>query len=379
MGLHATIERITRLSRPPANEETAKIQVMVPILADLGWDVHNSEGTGEVLWEHQVGPGTGTGNTGRVDIALVKTGSGGRLVCLIEAKSPGQDLAKHVDQLMRYAFHEGVDICVLTDGFTWWLYLPREAGLAESRRFAELKLRDSAPQQVADDFETFLGKTSLVSGEAEKRAKKVLQARLEVDRIKTEMPRIWQRMLSAPDRELVELLAQRVYDEVGLRPSPEHVAAVLQDKSVLRTSQGPGRKKSGPASGTTQVGGSGSSRKAAQQLSNRPKGAKRPAAVVLWGRTTGLKTWVDVLLVVAEAVYERHPHDFLERTEAMAGRKRPFTSVGQSELSESPREIASTGIFVEANFSAVDMEKKCRRLLELFGYPASDLEILMRE
>jgi len=351
---------------------------MVPILADLGWDVHNREGTGEVLWEHHVGPGTGTGKTGRVDIALARSGSAGRLVCLIEAKSPGQDLVKHVDQLMGYAFHEGVDICVLTDGFTWWLYLPREAGPAESRRFTELKLRDSAPQQVADDFKAFLGRTNLVSGEAEKRAKKVLQARLEVDRIKTEMPRIWQRMLSEPDSELVELLAQRVYDDVGLRPSPEHVAAVLQDRSVLRTSQSPGRKTSGPASGTTQTGGSGSSSKAVQRSSDRPKGAK-PAAVVLWDRTTKLKTWTDVLLVVAEAVHERHPHDFLERTATMAGRKRPFTSIGRSELSESPREIASTGIFIEANFSAVDIEKKCRRLLVLFGHPAADLEILMRE
>ncbi len=45
MSLRETIERI-RSNPVPPNEETAKVQVLVPILRDLGWDPFGPE----VLW-----------------------------------------------------------------------------------------------------------------------------------------------------------------------------------------------------------------------------------------------------------------------------------------------------------------------------------------
>ncbi len=117
-----------------------KLRVLVPILSDLGWDVHDEGNTGEVAFEHPVGSGRGSGRKGRVDIALLSTARRQRVVCLIEAKAPGKDLSDHVDQLISYAFYEGASICVLTDGYTWWLFLPREAGPPTDRRFAELEL-----------------------------------------------------------------------------------------------------------------------------------------------------------------------------------------------------------------------------------------------
>ena len=114
MGLRETVQRIASMPHPPPNEEAAKNRVLSPILVDLGWDVEDRRHLGEVLWEHPVGPGRRAGQTGRVDIALANTGQAHRLVCLIEAKAPHEDLSKHVGQLMGYAFHEGVDICVLS-------------------------------------------------------------------------------------------------------------------------------------------------------------------------------------------------------------------------------------------------------------------------
>ena len=249
MGLRETVERISAMPRPPANEEAAKIRVLLPILTGLGWDVHDHRDTGEVLWEHPVGPGSGAGQKGRADIALMKTGQGHRLVCLIEAKSPKEDLSKHVDQLMGYAFHEGVDICILTNGLEWWLYLPREPGPAANRRFAELRLSSSPPQQVADDLETYVGKTNLNSGEAERRAKEALSKLQEAERLNTEMPKIWRRMLDEPDHELVDLFARRVHARTGLSPSPEATAAVLQGKpsnAVPAASSGVSTKSTRP-------------------------------------------------------------------------------------------------------------------------------------
>ena len=370
MGLREMVERIAALPRPP-NEEAAKVRVLQPILAELGWDVNGHRHPDEVLWEHPVGPGSGAGNRGRADIALARTGHGHRLLCLIEAKSPHEDLSKHVDQLMGYAFHEGTDICVLTNGFTWWLYLPREPGPAASRRFVELRLGDSPHQQVADDLEAYLGKTNLVSGEAVRRAKEALSKVREAERLKTEMPKIWQRMLDEPDRELVDLFARRVYEKVGLEPSHEDAAALLQGKS------------SGPFPAVTPSHSPRTTRPQVQKphkkpTSRAPSTGTRPRQVVLWGRATEVTSWRGVTVCVAGAIYHRHPDDFLERTKAMAGRKRPFASLDPMDLTRAGQ-IESTDVWVETSWSADDTLRKCRKILEVFGYSANDLEVLTKE
>jgi len=88
-------------------------------LRDLSWDPFGQE----VLWEHPVG---GKKSKGRADIALR---ADGRIWALIEAKAPPANLSDHVEQVLGYAFYEGVDICALSDGLQWWLYLPREPDL----------------------------------------------------------------------------------------------------------------------------------------------------------------------------------------------------------------------------------------------------------
>ena len=141
MSLQERLETV-RSSPVPKDEASAKFKILAPILQSLGWDPYGPE----VLYEHAVG---GKGGGGRVDIALR---SSGRIVALIEAKTPAADLSSHVGQVLGYAFHEGVDICVLTTGLEWWLYLPRESGQPSERRFAVLKVTDDPVEQLLEDF-----------------------------------------------------------------------------------------------------------------------------------------------------------------------------------------------------------------------------------
>ena len=62
----------------------------------------------------------------------------------------------------------------------------------------------------------------------------------------------------------------------------------------------------------------------------------------------------------------------------MAGRKRPFASLDPADLTRAGQ-IASSGVWVETNLSADDTLKKCRKMLEVFGYAASDLKVLIKE
>ena len=58
----------------------------------------------------------------------------GRNLVLIEVKRVGSDLDEHQEQLLRYAFDEGVQLAALTTGLVWWLYLPRADAKCAARR-----------------------------------------------------------------------------------------------------------------------------------------------------------------------------------------------------------------------------------------------------
>ncbi|MCY4192939.1 MAG: hypothetical protein OXF04_01385 [bacterium] len=355
MSLRETLERICS-SADPQNEESAKFQVIAPILQALGWDTSNGE---QALFEYSVGGKKG----GRVDIALKHKG---RIVALIEAKAPRADLNAHVEQVLGYAFHEGVDICVLTTGEEWWLYLPREPGEPRKRRFAVLQVQKDPLEQLAEDFDRFLGKSNLTGGQSHRQARRVLKASLEADRLRSEMPKIWERMLQAPDEELLELISRRVYEKVSIRPASEQIVAVLRDLPVPQAGPAPSEKPDEPA-------GEGGATKRLPPVSTT-----KPVEIVLWGHRHPVARHADVLRTVAEKLYERHADEFHKLLE-LRGQKHPFVARDPQALLNSGRsyEVASSGYFVDINLSAANIRKRAERFLTCFGYPSSDLDVII--
>lgn len=351
MSLQQRLEMI-RSAPTPQNEESAKFQIMAPILQHLGWDPYGPE----VLYEHGVG---GKGGGGRVDIVLT---SSSRVVALIEAKAPGADLRSHVGQVLGYAFHEGVDICVLTTGLEWWLYLPRESGPPAERRFAVLKVTEDPVEQLVDDFNAFLSKETLVSGEAERRAEAVLRARLEADRLNKEIPGIWQRILTTPDEDLLELLSKRVYDKLGLRPTREQVSAALAG-SPIPSAVVPSEPPKQPPPPTTPE---------RQEEGRKP--TRRPVAILLWGERTAISRHLQVVELVANALREKHAADF-ERILELRGRKHAYVRSSKDGM-HAARRVAETDYFVDVHGNADALRKRAEQFLSHFGHSPDDLKIL---
>lgn len=80
-------------------------QVVVgPLLELLGWAIHDPD---EVVWEYPAGGG------GRVDYALCQNA---KPLVYVEAKNGGENLSRHTEQLIGYAFRTTVDMVVLTNG-----------------------------------------------------------------------------------------------------------------------------------------------------------------------------------------------------------------------------------------------------------------------
>ena len=117
--LETLIERIRAINFGQGAEQATREMAVNPVIDALGWDTFNPE---EVDREYSV-------VGGRVDYCLRRPD---RPLVLIEVKRAGTDLDDHEEQLLRYAFAEGVPLAALSNGLVWWLYLPRAEGNLEA-------------------------------------------------------------------------------------------------------------------------------------------------------------------------------------------------------------------------------------------------------
>ncbi len=360
MGLTEVIEEVRQeiaAAGSGITEADAKTAFITPILAELGW-----RGLRRIRSEYPVDQGRM-----RLDYALI--GSSDKPVALIEAKAPREDLESHVAQVLNYAFHEGVDVCVLTTGIAWWLYLPREKGNPAERRFAALDLQIDGATEVAALFESCLEYQALTTGAAERRAKEMLAAQQLERRVLQEIPRAWQRLLAGPHEMLIELVQEEVQDVLGARPSQEQVSEALRNTPA---------RASAPTVAEPRVRPTPTSR-SARPLSMPGRTARRgkaPSKTVtefrLWGRPHPVRYQYQVLAMVADLVYDRHKDDF--------DRVLPLSRFQYGEEGFiRPHQIGASSFCVETNLDFNSMKQTCERLLEQFGYSANDLEIVAED
>lgn len=398
MALRETLEQIradiAAGHASGANEQEAKDWFITPVLQALGW-----RGPGRVRLEHPAGQE-------RVKMDFALQGPERKIVALIEAKVPGSSLDSHVGQMMTYAFFEGVDICVLTTGVVWWLYLPREKGDPATRRFAELDMRSDDLDHPESTLIKCLEYEALISGEAEKHARAILAARQNEKRLLAELPSAWQRLFDGPDDLLVELVQEEVHRAVSLRPSKEQVAAFLANVGAqapptpIPHPPGPpkpaGRPKAARDAEIVRLRDGGMSfakigerfglshtrvRNIHRERKNHPPTPPSPpvpstrvTGFVLRGKRHSTSSSKGVWLGVARVLYQDHRAEF-ERASQLRGRRRPYISRNPNGMN-TPRAIGNSPYFAETKFSTRDYQRHARELLELFGYRADELEIL---
>ena len=409
MALRETLER-ARSHPATGSEEAAKVRIVLPILSALGWDYTDPS---HVDFEYAVGTRR---QRGQVDIALREPRDAN--VALIEVKAPAKKLDEFVDQLMEYAFNDSAGICVLTTGLVWWLYLPHFADAKPSeRRFAQLDVVHDSIDQLIDDFETYLSRPALLDRSAQKRAQQALDASLQEERLLSEIPRVWRQMIDEPDHDLVQLIENRVFRSVRLRPTADQITTALRDESSVAQPAPPSpvspsrtRKrddeivrlrdggmsyiKIGQRFGLSHTRVRNIYRHEtegrAQQTAPRPQPSsgrsprslsrhgkaprKRVTGFVLLGEQRVAANWKDIWLGVAGVLYTRHAANF-DHAMQLRGTTRQYIARSEEELFRA-RRIGTSPYFAEINFSAGDSERHACALLELFGYRGDDLEVL---
>lgn len=207
-------ERIVSIS-----EAATKQAVVLPLLSILGWDTLNID---EVAPEYSL-------KGRKVDYSLR---AGGINKVFIEVKKIEEELENHQEQLLNYSFQEGVKLAVLTNGISWWFYLPLHEGSWEQRRFYTIDIIQQETEEIVSKFIDFLSKENIISGKAIQNAEDIYKSRREQDLIKETIPRAWNKLITEPNELLVELLANETEELCGYKPDNETVEQFLKNLST---------------------------------------------------------------------------------------------------------------------------------------------------
>jgi len=334
------------------DEAATKQAIVLRLLSILGWDTFNID---EVTPEYSVG--------GRkVDYSLRVNGANR---VFIEVKKIGEELENHQEQLLNYSFQEGIKLAVLTNGITWWFYLPLHEGSWEQRRFYTIDIIQQDTEEIVSKFVDFLSKENITSGKAIQNAEAVYKSHRKQSILKDTLPKAWNKIISDADEALIELISETTEKLCGYKPNPEMVEQfIFKNKEQLLISVVPSARPTIPII---------------------PKTTRRatPIAMSYTGKSISafyfrdtkyeVRSWKDLLIQLVNLLYTSHSRDF-EKVLTLKGRKRPYFTHNVNEL-RAPQKISGTNIFVETNLSANNIVKICFDLLAVFGYSQRDLKI----
>lgn len=211
------IEALKKKPQVSKYDETETKQAMIlPVLQLLGWNVWDTE---EVKPEYPV-EGKKAAEGGKVDYCLrIK----GKSEVFLEAKRPGEDLEKHQEQLLDYSFREGVDLAILTNGISWWFYLPRKKGHWKERKFYAIDILQQSMNELAEKFIQLLSREKVRSGEAQENAKSIYEQLDRQKKINETLPIEWNKLIIEGGAGLYDLLAETTESICGFRPDDEDV------------------------------------------------------------------------------------------------------------------------------------------------------------
>ena len=200
------------------DESATKQSVVLRLLSLCGWDPFDPS---QVVPEYTVG-------TRRVDLAL-QPGSANAV--FIEVKHPSENLGNHQRQLLEYCFQEGVKLAALTNGRTWWLYLPLQSGSWEQRRFLTIDLESQEPDIVEKRFLDYLSREKVTSGRAVSDAEDLVRSQQRADVATKTIVQAWKQIVEAPDEFLVDLISETAERICGFKPEPELVELFLLQRA----------------------------------------------------------------------------------------------------------------------------------------------------
>ena len=355
-GLNPVLEKAKRrLEHSEAlNEKQVEYTVVMPILKALGWDPENMD---EMCPEYAV-------ESRRVDWAFLNDGQ----PCLfLEEKAPDQNLSSHQEQLLDYAFKQGIRLSVLTNGREWWFYLPLEEGPWAERKFLTIDLVNQKTDEVGLCLTQFLQKEFVYSVLAHKNAKERYDESRERQRIERELPGAMRHLFSEPSLQIVEFFQNQTQGVIGaLAPENlvrEALKTVFADRGRAIEAEGK------PAHHRVVAVAQG------RRRTGVPTSYARLVGLAINGEPLGVSKWNDVLVQTANWLIEKG-YDL--PVDQKPGSKMPLISRASRALTSQAKRL-SNGLYIETKYSAPRMVERARWLLRQVGLAEDILEVEWEE
>ena len=336
-------ERLTALS-----EARICSAVIEPILRGLDWDITNPE---EVWAQYPVE------EIGTVDYALL---IGNRPKVLVEVKRGGESLDRHQSQIRNYARIGGVSLATLTNGETWWFYLPLQAGNWEQTRVGDVVFHNQDAAEITQRLVDLLSRENASSENAIQNAEN-LQER---NRILEALPKAWEQLVND---KIPNLLAEGTQELCGHKPSRNEVeqflSAHLQQIQIAPATTAP-ELDAPPVPDVTLEPERSDSNKEKLEAFN------------FCGRRYEVSSWPKMIVKLCEIVHSAHNNRFDEVLNLRGRHGRTYFSKNRNELRK-PLQISKTDIFVTAT-GQQSIKRIAEELIAHFGYNKNELSYKFR-
>jgi len=340
------------------DEATAKQIIIIRILNLLGWNIFDVK---EIQPEYPVDP---QNSNEKVDYALARDTDN---MVFVEAKAVNVDLENWEEKFCNYCFKNNVVLGILTNGISWWFYLPRAKGSWYERKFYSIDLIQQDTDTIISKFIDFLSKQNVTNGKAEENANRTYDSKQKNQIIKKSLPQAWNTLISSEDESFIDLFNNMVEKISGYRAESGEIAEFLtknrtrlliSEEQLLTVTRRAREIESKPQIEEEKTG-------AYVRTGYTGKGI---SAFVFNNKRYEAKSWKQLLLTICDEIHDLHK-DF-DKVLSLRGRKRPYFTKNANEL-RVPEKIEGTDIFAETNLSANSIVSLCEDVLSLFGYKAS--------
>jgi predicted type IV restriction endonuclease len=342
------------------DEAAIKQAVILKILSLLDWDPFDVD---EVQPEYETGGG-------KIDFSL-RQNARNKVFLLVNRGA--KDFNTHQDKLLNQALQGKAEMAILTNGMTWWLFLPLLGGSAEEKRFHIIEMKEQSADEISEKLEEFLSKENMTSGKALKAAEDIYETRQRNFLIKEHLPKAWQKIIQEPEKWLADLVAEVTKELCGYKPDKETVEAFLagevQAKADIDRMIRPEPSASSPPPPPPRA----QPEKAAPVRGEDFTG-KSIISFSLDRKRHEVKSWKAMFLKLCDLVLPKNKKDELEVLFTLATPQREYFSKNPYEFLTGEK-ISGTNIYVDVNLSAREVVELSHKMLMLFGRKESDLSI----
>jgi hypothetical protein len=339
------------------DEAATKQGVVLKILSLLEWDPFNID---EIHPEYPVG-------NGKVDFSL-RSKDADKAFILV--RKGGKGLQKHQEELIDLAAQKSVKMGALTDGSTWWFFLPLLGETLEEKNFQTLDLTKNKAREIAKGLNEFLSKQNVTSGRAIKAAEEIYLTKQREIMLKENLPKAWRKLMNEPEKWLVELVGEMTKKMCGYKPDRETVEKFIANEADAKADISSILKPK-PAAQTPPPPPQPPPSKASAKPFDYT--GKTITSFSLKGKTHEVKSWKAMLLKLCDVIFPKHKDD-LDIVLTLSEGDKEFFSKNPYEFLTGER-IPGTDIYVDVNLKAMEVVDLSKKILSLFGYSPSDLSI----